>query len=95
MDVTSFQGQHDTPQPRSDPPVFYEWVIEDDSCSGISLDAVRAKVALAQTLLEAGAGCGYMRPVALRRDGDDWAYARFEIACWATCSNGAVTWQPS
>ena len=95
MDVTSCQEQHDTPQPRPDPPVFYEWVIEDDSCSGISLDAVRARVALAQALLEAGVGRGYVRPVTLRHDGDDWAYARFPIGHRATCTNGTVTWQHS
>lgn len=55
------------------------------------LDVTLAKVALAQTLLEAGAGCGFVRPVALKHDGEDWAYTRFPIGHRAAYANGTVT----
>jgi hypothetical protein len=83
MDVTNSQEREDTATPRPDPLIFYEWVSS----------SARAKVALADTLQEVAKGRGFVRPVTLAHDGDDWTYARFSMDCQATYVNGAVTWR--
>src|SRR5262245_23045661 len=94
MDVTSSQEQPGAATARPDPLIFYEWAVEDDGCSGIAPDYARAKVALAEALQDAGGEewRGFVRPVTLAHDGDDWTYARFSIDCKATYAGGVVTW---
>lgn len=93
MDVTNSQGCDDTATSRPDPLIFYEWAIEDDGCSGIAPTPVRAKVALAEALQELGKGHGFVRPVTLAHDGEDWTYARFSIDCEATYADSAIQWR--
>lgn len=64
---------------KDDPNIVYEWVVERDSNSGISDTEEGARVALSETLLSIGQGSGFVRPVSLAHDGEDWAYLRFPI----------------
>jgi hypothetical protein len=92
MDVTKRQEGDPTSTPRPDPLIFYEWAIEGDGSSGIAPSTVRAKVGLTEALQELGRGRGFVRPVTLAHDGDDWTYARFSIDCEATYTGGVITW---
>lgn len=74
-------------------PFQYEWVMEDSGHSGISMTPHGAMAALAGTLIQHHKGSGFVRPVTLRHDGEDWTYHRLGITHRAICRNGVLTWR--
>jgi hypothetical protein len=77
---------------RADP-FLYEWVIQTASDSGISRTPHGAMSALAGSLEARGNGTGFVRPVVLRHDGEDWTYERYAVSHEATCEDGALSWR--
>lgn len=75
-----------------DPYFVYEWVVESNSCSGISSTTYGARNALSETLVALGHGGGYVRPVSLIHDGEDWTYLRFPVKYRAIYGRGGVQW---
>lgn len=73
-------------------PFLYEWVITGASDTGIARTPHRAMDALAGSLEARGDGTGFVRPVVLRHDGDDWGYERYGVSHRATCEDGGVSW---
>lgn len=85
--ATEFAGDSCHPDP-----FLYEWVIHAASDSGISRTPHGAMSALASSLELRGSGAGFIRPVVLRHDGEDWTYERYAVSHQVTCEDGALSW---
>jgi hypothetical protein len=84
--------QRSTTDEQAPDPFLYEWVVREASDSGISRTPHGAMDALAGSLEAHGNGTGFVRPVVLRHDGEDWGYRRYPVSHQAACEDGALSW---